>query len=102
MQTDTAAWLVILVALFGANLPFLNQRLFALIPVVRTAGRKKSFWLRLLELFVLYCLTGALGYVLESSIGNVFSQGWEFYAVSGCLFLVLAFPGFIYQYLRRA
>ena len=100
MQTGTAAWLVILVALAGANLPFLNQRLFALIPVVKTAG-KKPFWLRLLELGVLYGLTGLLGIQLEANIGNVFTQGWEFYAVSGCLFLVLAFPGFVFQYLRR-
>ena len=101
MQTVTAVWIVIAVALLGANLPFLNQRLFAVIPVVRTPGRKKSIWWRLVELVLLYGVTGGLGYLFESNIGNVFSQGWEFYAISACLFLVLAFPGFVYQYLRR-
>jgi hypothetical protein len=46
-------------------------------------------------------LGGGLGIWFESSIGNVFPQEWEFYAVSACLFIVLAFPGFIYQYLRK-
>jgi len=41
-----------------------------------------------------------LGIWFESSIGNVFPQGWEFYAISGCLFTVFSFPGFVYQYLR--
>jgi len=101
MQQSVAVWSVILLALLGANLPFLNQRLFALIPINRTADNKKSFWLRLLELIVCYFLLGALGYLFESTIGNVFPQGWEFYAISGCLFIVLAFPGFVFQYLRR-
>ncbi len=102
MQTGTAAWIVILVALVGANLPFFNQRLFALVRLVKQADYKKSFWIRLLELVLLYFATGALGLFFESNIGTVFPQGWEFYAVSACLFLVLAFPGFVYQYLRRS
>ena len=28
-------------------------------------------------------------------------QGWEFYAITGTLFVTLAFPGFIYRYLVR-
>ena len=28
-------------------------------------------------------------------------QGWEFYAVTGALFLVLAFPGFTWRYLMK-
>jgi hypothetical protein len=31
----------------------------------------------------------------------VFSQTWEFYAISGCMFVVLAFPGFVLRYLRK-
>jgi len=100
MQSGTAVWTVVLLALLGANLPFLNQRLFALIPV-RSRRAKKSFWIRLLELTVFYFIIGAVGYVLESGIGNVFPQGWEFYAITACLFIVLAFPGFVYQYLRH-
>jgi hypothetical protein len=31
----------------------------------------------------------------------VFPQSWEFYAVSACLFIVLAFPGFVLRYLYK-
>jgi len=61
----------------------------------------KSIWLRLLELAVLYGLVGGVAYMLEARIGNVFAQGWEFYAITGCLFLVLAYPGFVFRYLRK-
>jgi hypothetical protein len=57
--------------------------------------------LRLLELIVLYFVVGALARLLESGIGGVFRQGWEFYAITGCFFLVLAFPGFVFRYLRK-
>lgn len=98
MNTSLSSWLVIVVALFAATLPFINERLFALIPL--KAG-VKTFSVRLLELFVLYLLVGALGVFLESRAGNRFEQQWEFYAITGCLFLVFAFPGFIFRYLRK-
>ena len=93
---------MIVLALIGANLPFSNERLFAVVPL-RHGGvaRDKSFWWRLLELFVLYGAVGAIGTLLESRIGNVFTQSWGFYAVTGCLFIVLAFPGFAFRYLRK-
>lgn len=98
MDVSLASWFVILLALCAANLPFLNQRLFAALPVQRQV---KPLWMRLLELIVLYFAVGLLARLLESRAGNVAPQNWEFYAVTGCLFLVLAFPGFVYQYLRR-
>lgn len=88
---------MILLAAIAANLPFVNQRLFGLISLSRTV---KPFWMRLIELGVLYALTGLVAYGLESRVGNAFSQGWEFYAITICLFIVLAFPGFVYRYLR--
>ena len=90
----------------AANLPFLTERVFGLVPLKAGSAadgsvRPKSLPLRLLELIVLYFVVGSLSRLLESSIGGVFKQGWEFYAITGCLFLVLAFPGFIWQYLRK-
>jgi hypothetical protein len=61
----------------------------------------KSFFDRLLEVLVLYALVGMLGFGFETNIGNPFVQGWEFYAVTLCLFLVLAYPGFVYRYQLR-
>ncbi|MGB7481407.1 MAG: DUF2818 family protein [Burkholderiaceae bacterium] len=102
MNVSLSSWFVILIAIAGANLPFLNERLFAVFPL-GALGRDgvKPFWLRLIELFVLYALVGVVAYVLEAQIGNVFRQGWEFYAVTGSLFIVLAYPGFVYRYLRK-
>jgi hypothetical protein len=42
-----------------------------------------------------------VAYAIESVIGNAFPQGWQFYAVTVCLYLVLGFPGFVHRYLRR-
>ena len=36
-----------------------------------------------------------------TTLGNRFVQAWEFYAITGTLFVTLAFPGFIYRYLVR-
>jgi hypothetical protein len=100
LDASLASWLVIAVALVAANLPFFNERVFGLVPMGPT-GRTKLFVVRLLELIVLYFLVGLLARGLESRIGNVFTQGWEFYAITACMFVVLAFPGFVLRYLRK-
>jgi predicted transporter len=99
VDVSLASWLVIAVALALANLPFVNESVFALAPY--RGGRRKPFPVRLMELIVLYFVVGAIAYLLESRIGNVFLQTWEFYAITGCMFVVLAFPGFIVRYLRK-
>ena len=103
MDVSIAAWLVIAVAIAFANLPFLNESVFGFIPLRPAQGRAhtKFFAVRLLELFVLYFVVGGLAHVLESRIGNTFPQTWEFYAISACMFVVLAFPGFVLRYLRK-
>ena len=104
MDVSFAGWIVVLLALAAANLPFANERVFGFIslkPAQTGQARRKPFVARLLELLVLYFLVGLVGHLLESRIGNVFAQGWEFYAVTGCLFIVLAFPGFVTRYLRK-
>jgi Protein of unknown function (DUF2818) len=90
-------WAVLAAAVIGANLPFVNQRWFALVP--RT--RPKSLGVHLLELVVMYFVVGALGLALEQSAGQIYPQGWEFYATTAAVFLTLAFPGFVYRYLFR-
>lgn len=69
--------------------------------LLRDASVGKPFFPRLLEVLVLYALVGTLGFAFESSIGNPFAQTWEFYAITLSLFLVLAYPGFVYRYLMR-
>lgn len=98
MTQTYLVWLVLAAAVVAANLPFVNQRLFAVWPLKRQV---KSVALRLLELLVLYGLVGAIGMVSEQRIGQISPQGWEFYAITLALFLTLAFPGFVFRYLVR-
>lgn len=97
MDGSTASWLVIALALAAANLPFLNDRVFAVFPL----KRRKLLVLRLAEMLVLYLVVGTIGRSLEAAIGTNFPQSWEFFAITGCLFIVLAFPGFVLRYLRK-
>ena len=96
--TQTASiWLVLLLAFAAANLPFLSRRLLGV--VVLPAG--KNLWMCLGELVLMYLLVGGIGLLLEKRLGQIAPQGWEFYAVTGALFLVLAFPGFTWRYLLK-
>lgn len=98
MDVSLSSWFVVLLAIAAANLPFISERLLGIFPVKAAV---KPFWLRLIELAVLYTVVGAVAFLLEARIGNAFRQGWEFYAVTICLFIVLAYPGFVFRYLRR-
>jgi hypothetical protein len=104
MTPSLASWLVIAVALALANLPFFNEYVFGFIPLKSyqpgSARTKHPAW-RLFELIVLYFIVGLLAWALEGRIGNVFAQTWEFYAITACMFIVLAFPGFVMRYLRK-
>lgn len=102
MNQTLAVWLLIAVALVTANLPFLTERVFAMLPWKHAgAVAVKPFWLRLFEVLVFYLAVGAIGLAFETSLGNRFVQGWEFYAVTLSLYLVLAYPGFVYRYLLK-
>lgn len=97
MNTSVAVWLVLVVAILAANLPFLTERILLVGP----RRVDKPFGWRLLELLLLGAVTLGVGTALEISIGQRAPQGWEFYAALGCLFMTLAFPGFVWRYLRR-
>lgn len=97
MSLTAAVWLVIVLALLAANLPFFSQRLFGLLAL----KAPKRLGLRLLELVVLYFAVGAVALALEQRAGQIAPQGWEFYAITGTLFVTLGFPGFVWRYLVR-
>jgi hypothetical protein len=90
-------WLVLVLAFCAANLPFLTQRLLGVVPL---AGGK-NLAMRLGELVLLYFVVGGIGLLLEQRAGQIAPQRWEFYAVTGTLFLTFAFPGFVYRYLYK-
>ena len=97
MDSSALTWTVIALAFIGANLPFFSERLFL---VRALSGGKHLAW-RLLELLVLYLGVGTVAMLLEHRVGQIAPQGWEFYVVTGTLFLTLAFPGFVYRYLYK-
>lgn len=86
------------IAMVAANLPFVLERIFFVLPINTS---RKAFGWRLLELMLLYAVVGLVGYLLEQKIEPTQHQDWEFYAVTGCMFVVMAFPGFVYRYLWR-
>ena len=88
---------MVVLALVAANLPFISNRLF----LIYRLNIGKNLAARLGELVVWYLVVGAVGLLLEKSGGQIAPQGWEFYAVTGALFLTFAFPVFVYRYLFR-
>jgi hypothetical protein len=90
-------WLLLLLAFCAANLPFLSQRLLGVVPL----ARGKTLAIRVAELLLLYFIVGGIGLLLETRAGQIAPQGWEFYAVTGALFLTFAFPGFVYRHLHK-
>jgi len=97
MSQTVSVWILVLTALFAANLPFVSHRLFGIVAIVRI----KSLGIRLLELLVLYVLTGGLALLLEQRVGQIAPQTWELYAITGTLFVTFAFPGFVFRYLLK-
>jgi hypothetical protein len=97
MPFSVAAWFVIVFAVVAANMPFVNERLLVVGPL----RRPKTIAWRLVELALFYGATLGVGLALEARLGQIQPQGWEFYVAMASLFLTLAFPGFVWRYLRR-
>ncbi len=95
MNLDQAVWLLLVIAVILANIPWiLSNRIFIFIRV-----ESKSFVINMLEWLLYFILTGIFAYLLENkSMGHVQPQDWEFYAITFFMFMIFAFPGFIYRY----
>ncbi|MDR2219786.1 MAG: DUF2818 family protein [Methylobacillus sp.] len=93
----SANLVLVLLALLAANLPWFSGKLFYVIPL-----KKKNIGWCLLELLVLYFVIGGVAWLVErSSTGQVAQQTWEFYATTVSLFIVFAFPGFVWRTMWR-
>ena len=97
MSHSLGVCFLVALSLLLANTPFLTQRVLGIVKVIKP----KSLGLRLLELVFFYGLVGGTGLLLEQAYGQIAPQGWEFYAITGTLFVTLAFPGFVYRYLLK-
>ncbi|MBA4255130.1 MAG: DUF2818 domain-containing protein [Polaromonas sp.] len=98
MSLAASVWSVIVLAVLGANLPFFTDRWLAVLP----SAKPKTLGNRLVELVVLYLVVGGIALLLEQAVGQIYPQRWEFYATTAALFLTLAFPGFVFRYLRKS
>lgn len=90
---------ILLIAFVAANLPWFSDKLFYIYKL--KSNQKNLAWC-LFELIILYLTIGAISQYAEHVVyGQIAKQAWEFYAVTFSLFLVFAFPGFIYKILWR-
>ncbi|PHV10803.1 DUF2818 family protein [Chitinimonas sp. BJB300] len=96
---SAALYAFIGLAALAANLPFMVERALFIWPP--KDGKTKAFGWRLLELLVLYVVVGGLGLWLESRLGPVHRQRWQFYVTTFALFVVAAYPGFVLRYFWR-
>ena len=91
--------LILLLALVAANLPWISNKLFYILPL--KSIHKSLAWC-MFELVILYLMIGLIAIYAEyASLGQIGPQAWEFYAVTFSLFLVFAFPGFVYKILWK-
>ncbi len=82
--------------LFMANLNWVSDKWFGI------AGSISQLWQRFAALVPAYFITIVIAYFTEQFVmGQVWPQGWEFYSVTACLFLVFSFPGFVYRMLWK-
>lgn len=87
MQETASQWFVIVLALVAANLPF-----------IRVA---QPFWRRFVEWLVLYGVVVLVAWGVEKNLGALHPQSWSFYVVTFFLFMVAAYPGYVWRYLWR-
>lgn len=97
MNQTASVWLVVVLALLAANLPFISNRLL----LVYRLADPKNLAVRLAELVCWYFVVGGVALLLEQRLGQIAPQGWEFYAITGTLFITFAFPGFVFRYLFK-
>ena len=91
--------LILLLAILAANLPWLSNKMFY---IATLQNDHKSLAWCMVELILLYFMIGLIALYAEyATLGQIAPQAWEFYAVTFSLFLVFAFPGFVYKILWK-
>jgi len=96
MTFNTA--LILTVLLVAANIPWISEKFFLFFAIPNNT--EKRIWMRLVEWFAFASLALLFSLGLEQkSLGLTHSQDWEFYAIFFSLFVVFAFPSFIFRHL---
>lgn len=93
---NTIVIILLVCGIAAANLPWLSERFFFFFD---PPGGQKGIGMRLLEWLILFALFVVAALGAENKVmGSNYQQGWEFYTVLFCLFVVFALPGFIYRH----
>ena len=90
-----SGWFILALVLSLANFPFITNRFFGIVPL----RQGKGFLAYMVELVLVYLILAVTAYALESRMGTVFVQGWQFYAITVSLIAVFSFPGFVCRFL---
>ena len=88
-----------------ASLPWCNARCFGVWGYWRklrnTAPASKPTFVTLLESLTLYSLPWLAMIALEAQQGQRAPQGWQFWVIALCLWVVIAFPAAAWFKLRK-
>ncbi|MBX7228650.1 MAG: DUF2818 family protein [Burkholderiaceae bacterium] len=87
----------ILAGFLMASLPFFFPRLLGTTSIKPL----KAFVIFAVVSFLFFAIVIAAALMVEQYLGQRTQQSWEFYTVLTCLWIVAAFPGFLWRYLRR-
>ncbi len=91
--------ILLLLMLVLANTSCLSERVFFLY---QPKLLPKSIYWCLLELVAYYFVFLVMAFYAERlMLGQGIVQGWEFYSVTASVFIVCAFPGFVYKFLLK-
>ena len=92
----------------SGNLPYmfggvvlLGAALYAPGAMVTPYVPVKHVSTRLLEVLLGYFVVGAIGFAIEANYANPSVKNWEFYSIAACLYVVLAYPGFVWRHLMK-
>lgn len=93
MYPETSVWLIIVLAIVCANLPFLTERMLAFVPA-RMAGESEKFaGYYLVRALISYVLIGCAFYLLTEP---AFPLSANIFGLAAFI-LLFAVPGFIYD-----
>ena len=103
MNQSFAVWVVILLSVVTANLPFVVQRSFLMLPWAQTSESVQPAWLRWLGSLVFFCLLLGLAYFGFLMISQAFFMASDPVSIAlfigklalavGLIALLLSFPG---------
>lgn len=82
---------------------FVGSLILFAIPVFTVSKEVpvKIFAVRVFELLGFFFFVGGIGFAIENFYANPHRQDWQFYAIALCLYIVLAYPGFVARHLFR-